>query len=242
METRPAGDSAAPAAAPEKASVVEDFIDIFHSPTSVFARRENSGFWTHLLIITLISGLFAFASRSVFDQVFEADFQRRAADMVAKGVPADMLETQRTWSVKLGGVAMYLYPPLTVILAALITWPIAVIFGAKKLRYGQAAMILTLAFIPRLIASLITAVQVVATDASTITSMFQLTMSPARFMDPDSPNRVLLGIMSRFDLFVLWATVLVGIGIATIGKIPKAKAFAAAAIVWAIPTVMTFFA
>ena len=247
MEARPGTDRGASydpttsSSPPEKASVVEDFIDIFHSPASVFARRENSSFWVHLLIISVIAGLFAFASRSVFEQVFEADFQRRiAAAATDPRITPEMLESQRNISVKIGGFTMYLYMPLAVFFAGFFAWVAARIVGAK-ISYGQAAMILTLAFIPRLVASLITTLQVVMTDTASITTIFQLTLSPARFLNQETTSRMVLGLLSRFDVFVLWSTVLIAIGIAVMGKIPRSKAAIAAGIVWLIPTIFALF-
>jgi hypothetical protein len=69
METRNDADRAvrydgsAPPPADAKASVFEDFIDIFHAPSQVFARRANSGFGVQLLIISLVAAALAFANR-----------------------------------------------------------------------------------------------------------------------------------------------------------------------------------
>src|SRR5262245_52362852 len=61
METRPGTDRGASydpttsATPPEKASLIEDFIDIFYTPSTVFARRAKSGFGLPLLVIVVIS-------------------------------------------------------------------------------------------------------------------------------------------------------------------------------------------
>jgi hypothetical protein len=248
METRPGTDRGAsydpsvPSSTPEKASLVEDFIDIFYAPSSVYARRERSSFWMHLLVITVISALFAFANRSVFDQIFDVEFQRGAAKAMADNprITPEMMETQRNISGKVAGVIQYLYVPVLVFLVGLMVWGAARVVGAK-IRYGQAALIVTLAIIPRLLQALLTTVQMLLTDTSSITSMHSLSFSPARFMDPDTTNRVLLGVMGRLDLFTLWATVLIGIGIAVIGKVPKTRAMLAAGIVWLVATLGQVF-
>src|SRR3989442_2962197 len=79
---------------PQKASVIEDFIDIFYAPSTVFARREKSGFGIQLLIITVVTALFVFASRGVFSQIFDAEFARGAAKAMAKSpqVTQEMLD------------------------------------------------------------------------------------------------------------------------------------------------------
>ncbi len=246
METRSGSDRGASydastqAPTPEKASLIEDFIDIFYAPSRVFARRERANFWVYLLIITVIGGLFAFASRSVFEQIFDAEFQRGAARAMAANpqITPEMMETQRGISTKIGGFIQYLFPAMVVIIGGLMVWGAARSFGAK-ISYGQAALIITLAYIPRLLQSLVTTAQVLLTDTASYTSMFALTHSPARFMDPDTPNRALLMFMGRLDLFVLWSTVLIAIGIAVMGRIPRARAAMAAGVVWLVASVLT---
>jgi len=75
-------------------------------------------------------------------------------------------------------------------------------------------------------------------DTSVVNGTTRLTYSPARFFDPDTANAGLLAVLSRFDLFTLWVTVLLGIGVAIVARVPKARGFAAAAIAWAVPTVI----
>jgi hypothetical protein len=56
----------------------------------------------------------------------------------------------------------------------------------------------------------------------------------ARFMDPDKASPVLIALGSRVDVFTIWITVLLAIGIHVLGKIPKQQAYIAAAITWAV--------
>jgi len=240
METRPGTDSGAGydpsvASAPEKSSLVEDFIDIFYAPTTVFARREKSGFWAHLLVVSVIAALFAFANRSVFDQIFDAEFQRGAAKAMAGNpqITADMMATQRNISSKIAGFFQYIGAPMLIFVVAVLVW-FVVRFTKARITYQQAVLIMTLAFVPRLIQYLLTTVQMLFMDTAAVTSMHTLSFSPARFMDPDTPNRVLLGLMGRLDLFTIWATILIGIGIAVMGKVPKARGLMFAGIIWLV--------
>ncbi|MEX2153062.1 MAG: YIP1 family protein [Gemmatimonadaceae bacterium] len=246
METRPGTDRGAgydpsvQGAPLEKASVVEDFIDIFYAPSRVFARREKSGFWTHLLIISAIAALFAFANRGVFDQIFDVEFQRGAAKAMEANpqITEDMLAQQRKISGAIAGFFQYIGVPLLVFVVSLLVWGFARVVSAK-FSYGQAVMIMTLAYIPRLVQGLLATIQGLLTDTSTIGSMHSVGFSPARFMDPDTTNRALLGLMGRLDLFTLWTTVLIAIGIAVIGKVPRARAAIAAGLVWLLPTLFS---
>jgi hypothetical protein len=243
---RPGTDSGAPydsssdvtlKTVPEKTSIVEDFIDIFYAPSTVYARRATGSFWMHLLIITVIAGLFAFANRAVISQIFDVEFTRATAKVMADNprITPEMMATQRNISEKIATFGGYIGTPIIIFLVGALTWLAAKIVSAK-VTYQQAVLIVTLAWIPRLVQSLLTTVQMLIMDISNVTSMHSLSFSPARFMDADTAQRQLLGLMGRLDLFTLWVTLLIGIGIAVIGKVPRARAFAAAAIVWAIST------
>ena len=232
--------SSAPGAAPEKANIVEDFIDIFYAPSSVFARREKSGFWTHLLIITLLGAIFAFASKSVFSQIFDAEFARGTAKAMAQNprLTPDMVNSMRPIQEKIASFFVYLGIPLGVFLTAIGVW-IATKIVSAKVKFGQAIMISTLAFIPRLVGSLVGVLQVVLMDTTNFTNRYSLSVSPARFMDPDTTNARLFGIMGSLDVFAIWMTVLIGIGIAVIGKVPRNKGYLAAVIVFVLGTLVT---
>jgi hypothetical protein len=233
----PATDGTGQAPAPEKASVVEDFIDIFYAPSTVFARREKSGFWMHLLIVSLIAGLFAFASRSVTAAIFDAEFARGAAKAMADNprITQEMMSSQRGIMEKVTTFFTLIGTPLMIFVVALLAWLAGKVVSAK-VTYQQAVLIVTLAWVPRLVAGLLTTVQGLIMDPTAFTSMHSVGYGPARFMDPDTTQRQLLGLMGRLDLFTLWVTLLIGIGIAVIAKVPRARGFAAAGIVWLLGT------
>ena len=77
-------------------------------------------------------------------------------------------------------------------------------------------------------------------DTTNVTSPFALGFSPARFMNPDTTNGKLFGLMGSLDVFALWYAVLIGIGIAVMGKVPRSRGFAAAAIVFVVTTIPLF--
>jgi Yip1 domain len=247
METRPgtdrgagyevAADGAPPAQ--EKASIIEDFIDIFYAPSTVFARREKSGFALHLLIITALSALFAFATRSVFSQIFDAEYSRGVAKAMAKDprITQEMLDKMRPIQENVASFFVYVGTPVAIFFTALVVWLVAKMFSAK-LTYGQSALITTLAWIPRLVGGLLGVLLVLFTDTSNVTSAFSLTFGPARFMNPDTTNAKLYALMGSLDVFAIWYTVLIGIGIAVVAKVPRAKGYAAAAVVFTLMTLL----
>jgi len=231
-------DASTQGAPPEKANIVEDFIDIFYAPASVYARRGNAGYGLTLLIVSVLAALFAFASRDLFATAMEADMSRRMAEQMAKNpqLTAEMAQRAQGMQVTMATWISYVATPIGVVVVAALAW-VAARMVAVKLTWNHAMLIVTLAWIPRLLQGLVVAAQGLLMDASSVDGMNRLTLSPSRFMSPEG-NVAVLTLASRFDLFVLWTTVLLGIGIAVLGKAPRSKGFIAAAIVWGIVTLI----
>lgn len=220
------------APAPEKTSIVEDFIDVFYAPSTVFARREKSGYGWTLLIVSVIAALFTFAARGLISVALDGDMSRAMADQLEKNpqLTAEMLEGMRKTQLSISMYAMLIATPIAIVIVAFMSWLSAKIVAAK-INWQQAMLIVTLAYIPRLVSSLIVAAQGLLMDTSNVDSMMKLSFGPARFMATDG-SKVLLALGARFDVFVLWSTLLIGIGIAVIGKVPRGKGLGGGAIVW----------
>jgi hypothetical protein len=217
----------------EPASMVEDFMDILYAPTKVFTRRAASGFGMYLLIIAVLAGLFAFAGRGVFSQIFDAEFARSTAKVIEKNPQAAaQVEAMKPMNMKIASLATYIGTPIFIFILGLFTWIAAKIVGAK-VTYGQTVLIITLAWIPRLVGSLVSTLQIVLMDTSNVTTPWALSASPARFM-PDTTSQKVIALLGSFDAFSIWYTVVVAIGIAVIGKVSPAKGYVAAFLVFAI--------
>ena len=235
-------DSGAMPPKPESTSLFEDFIDIFYAPSKVFARRATSSFWGPLLVITVVTAIFGFVNRDVASAIFDAEWNRAMVQVQAQNpqVTADQLAAMRGIQEKMVGFFSYIGTPIFIFFVALFVWLAAKMVSAK-LTYGQAVLIMTLAWIPRLVQALLTTVQKLMMDTTTVTSMHSFGFSPARFMDPESTSKMLLAIAGRFDLFTIWLTILIGIGVAVIGNVSRARGFAAAAIVFVLGSLFPLF-
>lgn len=228
--------------APAKVSLVEDFVDIFFSPREVFARREKAGYALVMLIVTLVVGALFIANRGTWQGIIEAEMARGMAEAM-KNNPG-MTEEQAAAGRKIGEyIAMFgafIGVPVFMFLTGLCAWLTAKMLGAT-LTYSAATMIATYAFIPRIIESLTVSVQGLLLDTSGVTGRYELTLGAGRFLDPEmSPG--LLGLAGRMDVFTLWVTVLLAIGIGVVAKLPKDKVVAAGVMMWmfgALPSLWT---
>lgn len=222
------------APAPEKASLLEDFIDIFVAPSKVFARRANSGFWMITLILTVIMAVLAFAMSGTFETAMNTEFQRNSAQMMEDNpqMTEEQLNTMRTVGTTVAKGALYVATPFLVIIWGLFVWLVGKAFGAA-ITYSQAALIVAYSQIPRILASLLFIVQGMFVDPA-VAGLTGLSLSPARFMDPATTSAGMLQLLARADIFVIWTTLLCGLGIAVIGQIPRGRGYMAAFALWII--------
>ena len=124
--------------------------------------------------------------------------------------------------------------------AGLVLWLVGKLFDAKE-SVAAAIMIATYSEVPRLVQLLTNAAQGLVMSPESLNSMNAVGFNLARFMDPDATSPVLIALASRVDLFTIWITVLLAIGIHVLGKIPKQQAYIAAGITWlvgALPAVL----
>lgn len=256
MTTPAASLDATPAPAPAKpASAWEDLIDIFTEPRAVFVRRRDGRFWLPLLVFTLISTAAFFIGRPVIRPALERQMSAQIARIQADpNIPAEQKATiasrmrgtiDSPWAPLFPAVIL----PVAIFATALMLWLVAKFFGSGA-TLGQAMAVTSIAGIPRAVLGVIVAAVSFALGREAGT-MYGTTASPAALLGGDA-SPVLAAALSRLDLGVLWHTVLLGIGIAlmgrvtrrvdgpvVVGEIPQSKGLAAAFVVWALAGAFT---
>lgn len=247
MTTRPdtARDTAftpeSGAPAPASTSVLEDFIDVFYAPSAVYERRRTSGYWAHFFIVWAVASLLIFASRSVMSAVMDAEWSRETAKVVAENpsVTPEMMQQQRAMMEAFSTVGVYLATPFLILFGAILIYLGARIVSAQ-VTFNRAMLISVIAQIPRLLGAVITAVQaVLMNDTSSIDSKFDVSYSPARFMDRDALPPQIMEVIGRLDIFTIWVTVLMGLGVAVIARVPRGRGLAAGAVAWGIASLLS---
>ncbi len=231
--TSPQADSVA---APNT-SLWEDFIDIFYAPSQVFARRREGRFGLALLVLTVVSVALYFAFRNAYQPMIDAQFDQAMRGQAAQGGPAltpEQLASGRKFAGIFATVAGAVGTPLIVFISGLLIWLAGKFFDSTA-TLGQATMVATYANVPRILTSTIVGALALFADPSNLTTPAAFTLSPARFLPGDS-SPVVLALLSRLDVTALWVTALLGIGLSIVGKIPRARGFAAAGVVWLVAT------
>lgn len=217
-------------------SVWEDLLEIFYAPTAVFERRrETPAFGLALLIYaTLIVGLF-FAFKDMMAPIFEAEFDRSMAQAMRQNpqLTEEQMQAGRAIGEKFMVVGIAFYGLVIPLLLGVILW-----FAGKmvesKAEIGQIMMVSTYAFYPRVVEAIINAVQVLIIPESAVTSRFSISLGLGRFLNAETANPLLLAVLGRVDVFTIWITVLMAIGLSVMGKVSLSRAAVAAGAVWVI--------
>jgi hypothetical protein len=224
------------------ASRWEDFIDIFYAPSAVFERRANSGFFIPMLVVTLVTGILFIVNSGVLAPIMDAEMGRAIAAMQKKNVTLtpEQIETMRTVQDKISKVAVFIFLPIGIFFTGLTLWLFGKLVGARA-TLSQALMVSSYAFVPKIVEGVATAVQGLLLDPARMNGRYRISLGVGRFFDPDVASPVLLAFVGRLDVFTIWITVLLAIGLSVVGRIPRSRAAIAAALVWlvgALPGVM----
>ena len=241
----PTASEQSPSATPEAAASAsrwEDFIDIFYAPSTVFQRREHTGFFIPMLVVTLLVGTIVLLNSGVLQPVMDAEFTRATAAAMKKNpnVTAEMMEKMRGTGEKIAKVGAFVFVPVAMFCVGLVLWLCGKLMDAKQ-TVAQAIMVASFAFVPRIIENVLNGVQGLLFDPAALNGRYRLTLGPGRFLDPDTASPLLLALVGRMDLFTIWVTVLLAIGLAVTGKTTRGKAAFAAVLVWIIgglPTIL----
>jgi len=224
----------APAApAPERAALWEDFLEIFFKPSAVFERRKGTSFWVPFLVLIVLFVAIFVGLKGAFQPLMDAEMARGMAKAMAKNpqlteeMAAEMRGAASTW----GFLMVMVGVPLAVLFIGIGTWMAGKMVGAA-LSFGAAMMIATWSYYPRLPELLTKGAQVLLLAEDKMTGNASVSLGAARMADPDATSGALMSVLLRLDLFTLWVTFLLAVGIRVVGKVPMNKALLGAGIVY----------
>lgn len=215
-------------------SLWEDLLEIFYAPRAVFERRrETPAFGLALVVLVVILVGLTAAFRGVMEPIFDVEWKRGMAAAIKQNpqLTEEQLSAFKTMSQKwmlVSVTGIWFVLPL---LVGLVYWVVGKLLDSKA-QLGQVMMIAVYACFPRVLETILGAVQVLVLPEDSITSRYSITLGVGRFLDPSKP--LPLAILGRVDVFTLWVTFILAVGMEVMGKIPRGRAFLAAGIMWAI--------
>jgi hypothetical protein len=228
--------------APAKAGLWEDFVDIFYTPSSVYARRSDGKFGLALLFLVIVGTVLFFVTKNAMQPIFDAEFTRQTAAAMRKNpnITAEQMAASRNFFDMLGPVFFAVILTISVFGTGVILWLVGKLFDAKE-SVSAAIMIATYAEVPRIVQILTNAAQALIMPVEKLNAANSVGFNLARFMNPDTASPVLIALGARVDVFTIWVTVLLAIGLHVVGKIPKQQAYIAAALTWVIGALPAVF-
>jgi hypothetical protein len=230
------GSSASPPVPPpERMSVPEACFSIFFAPSRVFAERQDRDWVLPLIILTVLVALLFYGAKPYMQSVIDAELGRQMAATLRSNpqLTAAQAEGVRALQDKFQGVFVALSIPVIVVSMAVLLWFVGR-FVESKQTIRAAFVVATFAYFPKLLAQLAGWLIAVARDPAHLKGLYSLTVGPGFFMDAVTSSQPVLALVSRLDVFTLWVTALLAIGLQVTGKVGKVQAYTVAAVIWII--------
>ncbi len=225
------------ATAPSSAqsSFWEDVIDIFFQPSQVFRRREHRSVWPPMLFVALSIGLIFFVTFNTLQPLFDAEFQRNAAQMMAKNpqLTQEAMDKMRAFGENTTRYGIAIVILVTMFIIGVFTWLVGKVVGSKQ-TFHAALVVAAWSYMPRVVGAVLGGVQGLLMDPANLKSQFSISIGPARFVDPDTVNPLLLQLLGRLDLITIWVTVLLAIGVYVTGRVTKERAVIFGILIWIV--------
>jgi hypothetical protein len=225
-----------------KAGLWEDFVDIFYTPSSVFARRSDGRFGLALLFLVIIGTVLFFVTKNAMGTIMDNEFTRQSAAAIRKNpnITQEQMAQGRGFFEMAAPIFFAIGLTISVFGTGLVLWVVGKLFDAKE-SITAAIMIATYSEVPRIVQILTNAAQALIMSPEKQTSLNAVGFNLARFMNPDTASPVAIALASRVDLFTIWVTVLLVIGLHVVGKVPKEKAAIAGGITWIVGALPAVF-
>lgn len=224
-----------------KAPSWEDYLEVFYAPSRVFARRGTK--WGGpLLVLIVASAVVIMGTYSLLRPLYDADGQRAMA-----GRMAEMTAEQRERMDEMSGkfaifapLAVLLFSAIVPMVLGILLWLVGKMLGAVQ-ALGAAMMVAVFSYFPRILYWPILALQAAVLPEDQLTGFGSVSLSPARMIEPTADNVALMALLARLDIFVLWTTFLLGLGLKVTGKVSTEKAVLAGVIMWLLGTLQPLF-
>jgi hypothetical protein len=219
---------------PPKAGIWEDFVDIFVQPAQVFERRRDGKFGLALLALVVITAILFLALRNGMAPIMDAEMAKQAAAMAAKNpnITADQIAAQQGMMEKFAVIGAVIFMPVGILITAVLLWIFAKVVSAS-VAFAAAMMIATYSQFPRIVEFITNSLQGLILSPESITSRYSVQIGLARFLAPDS-NPFVMALLGGLDLFTIWVTVLLAIGLSVVARVPRKQAAVAAGLVWLV--------
>jgi hypothetical protein len=217
---------------PAKLNPVQRIVGVLVAPGDTFqdiAQRPN---WVlPLILAAVIATMGSFVLSSRID--YGADMR---AALEKQHVPPQQIEKNVRLATSFGKGALYVLPllaPVGLLIMAAVLMIAFRMFGGD-VSFSQAFSVFLHAWIPQLIASLISFAVLLTRHSVTTMEAQSLIRSNLSFLVDAKAQPVLWTLLTSFDVFTFWTLFLLVVGFAAVTRFSKAKSAAIVLTVWAI--------
>jgi len=188
-----------------------------------------------MLFVAISIGVIFFATFNTLEPLFAAEFTRQTAKVLAKNpqITQEMMDKQRSIGEAFTRYGIGVVVLVTMFILGVVAWLVGKLVGSKQ-TFQAALVVAAWSYMPRVLGAVIGGVQGLLMDPAKLTGQMSISLSPARFMDPDTSNPLLFQLMGRFDLITIWVTILLAIGLYVTGKVSKDRAAVFGILIWII--------
>jgi len=219
---------------------VEDILEILWAPGRVFERVRDQKVGGYLLMLALVTLVLVIPIRGLVQPYLDANIDLQFQMQAARGRPVapEALAAAR----RISGIGYLVSSILLVPVGALVGGLFLLIggkIGGARLRYGQAMLIAALALVPRVLGTLVVAIEAALREVPSGETLYALSIGPARFVDPATLSPAILGILATLDVFSVWQVVLYVIGVQQVARVDRSSGVVAAVVAWGLGTIAT---
>jgi hypothetical protein len=202
----------------------EDYIDVFFSPSELFARRARDRVAPPLITLLLLAVAFYFI-------MIPANIMAMRASVAGNEQALAAME-QYGMAMQAFGVIMIPVTYLVIIaFTAAVLW-LAGRFLDVRTDYSRTMLIATYAAFVYLLAQIAGGIAVLIQGDIGLDIVRHTSFGALRFFGDRDMNRVVMALLRRIDVFVIWQAVLWGIGLRIIYDLRRSHAAAIAAAAW----------
>lgn len=215
----------------------EDYLEIFYAPSNVFARRGTR--WAMpLLVLVIITAVVVLGTKGLLGPLIEQDRARGMAEALKGMTPEQAAQAEKMGTKMSGFVPIFIIAATAIlpIVLGVVLWLVGKMFGAAQ-ELGAAIMVAAFSYFPRILAGAVMGLQAAILPEEKLRGVASVSLSPARFLDPAHTSLGLMGLAGRLDIFVIWTTILLALGLKVTGKISTEKAIAAGVVMWLLGSI-----
>jgi len=209
-------------------SQVERVTNTFFAPSKTMADiRRSTSWWLPFVLISIFSlGLVVTWDKKIgFDNISQVQIAKSSrADQFEK-LPPDQKQRQLEMSIKGTKVFSYGFPIIILISMVICSAALMAVmnFGmGAKLSFSAMMAIVAYSWLPGLISSVLAIIVACLADPEGYDIRKPLMSNPGYFIE--NP-KFLAGMLTMFDIFMIWTIYLMSIGVSENSKIKKGNAF-----------------